>query len=154
MKIAASVKRQYPAKPSIFMLVVAFLVGTLGYGGSCGGDGCGGPPCPTPPPSQNLEIQTWYDLDAVRDNLAGNHTLMNDLDATTAGYQELAGRAATTEAAGTRSGHLSLIVPMTALQELSMGKDTRYVTCLSTAPTKAWWGFSVALQGGASRISA
>jgi hypothetical protein len=43
-----------------------------------------------PPPSQNLEIRTWYDLDDVRNNLAGNHILMNDLDSTTAGYQELA----------------------------------------------------------------
>jgi hypothetical protein len=44
----------------------------------------------TPPPSENLEIRDWYDLDAVRDNLRGNHTLMNDLDSTTAGYEELA----------------------------------------------------------------
>jgi len=42
------------------------------------------------PPSQNLEIQDWYDLDAVRNNLAGNHILMNDLDYTTLGYTELA----------------------------------------------------------------
>jgi hypothetical protein len=42
------------------------------------------------PSSQNLEIQDWYDLDAVRDNLSGQHTLMNDLDSTTAGYEELA----------------------------------------------------------------
>ena len=41
-------------------------------------------------PSQNLEIRDWYDLDAIRNNLAGNHTLMNDLDSTTAGYTELA----------------------------------------------------------------
>jgi len=41
-------------------------------------------------PSQNLEIRTWYDLNAIRDNLNGNHTLMNDLDSTTAGYEELA----------------------------------------------------------------
>jgi len=45
----------------------------------CDGDG-----------SQNLEILDWYDLDAVRDNLSGNYTLMNDLDSTTAGYEELA----------------------------------------------------------------
>jgi hypothetical protein len=43
------------------------------------------------PPSKNLEIRTWYDLDKVRDNLAGNYTLMNDLDSTTAGYEWLAG---------------------------------------------------------------
>jgi len=45
-------------------------------------------------PSKDLEIRTWYDLDAVRRNLSGNHRLMNDLDATTAGYEELAGPAA------------------------------------------------------------
>jgi len=43
-----------------------------------------------PSPSEDLEIRTWYDLDAVRDNLAGTHTLMNDLNSTTAGYTELA----------------------------------------------------------------
>jgi len=40
--------------------------------------------------SQNLEIRTWYDLDAITDNLAGNHILMNDLDSNTDGYEELA----------------------------------------------------------------
>jgi len=44
--------------------------------------------------SENLEIQDWYDLDAVRDNLCGNYILMNDLDSTTPGYTELAGPAA------------------------------------------------------------
>jgi hypothetical protein len=62
--------------------MAALIAGTAGCGG--GGDH-------NPAPSQNLEIRTWYDLDAVRDNMAGNHTLMNDLDSTTAGYQELAG---------------------------------------------------------------
>jgi len=42
-------------------------------------------------PSKDLEIRDWYDLDAVRDNLAGHHRLMNSLDATTPGYDELAG---------------------------------------------------------------
>jgi len=37
-----------------------------------------------------LEIRDWYDLDAIRDNLVGSHTLMNDLDSTTPGYEELA----------------------------------------------------------------
>ena len=40
--------------------------------------------------SGNLAISTWYDLAAVRCNLSNNHTLMNDLDSTTAGYVELA----------------------------------------------------------------
>jgi hypothetical protein len=52
----------------------------------CGADGGTNPP----PASQNLEISTWYDLDEVRNNLAGNHTLMNDLDSSTPGYEELA----------------------------------------------------------------
>jgi len=54
----------------------------------------GPPPAPHPGPSLDLEIRTWHDLDAVRDNLAGHHRLMNDLDATTAGYEELASRSA------------------------------------------------------------
>jgi hypothetical protein len=36
------------------------------------------------------EIHDWYDLDAIRDNLGGSYILMNDLDSTTAGYEELA----------------------------------------------------------------
>jgi len=59
---------------SIFLITVALIAGMAGC----------------VPPSQNLEIQDWYDLDAVRNNLAGNHILMNDLDSTTAGYEELA----------------------------------------------------------------
>jgi len=52
--------------------------------------GCDGDGGYTPPPSQNLEIRNWYDLDDVRYNLAGHYILMNDLDSTTAGYEELA----------------------------------------------------------------
>ncbi len=36
-----------------------------------------------------IEIQDWYDLDAVRDDLYGNYILMNDLDEDTYGYDEL-----------------------------------------------------------------
>jgi hypothetical protein len=36
------------------------------------------------------QIRDWYDLDAVRNNLGGNYILMNDLNSTTAGYEELA----------------------------------------------------------------
>jgi hypothetical protein len=36
------------------------------------------------------EIRDWYELHVIRDNLGGHYLLMNDLDATTAGYQELA----------------------------------------------------------------
>ncbi len=41
-----------------------------------------------------LEIQDWYDLDGVRDDLAGSYLLMNDLDSVTVGYMELASNAA------------------------------------------------------------
>jgi len=41
-----------------------------------------------------VEIQDWYDLDGVRDNLGGSYLLMNDLDSATAGYAELANDAA------------------------------------------------------------
>jgi hypothetical protein len=62
---------------SVFLIAAALIAGMAG--------------CDyTPPPSENLEIRDWYDLDAVRDNLRGNHTLMNDLDSTTQGYEELA----------------------------------------------------------------
>jgi hypothetical protein len=37
-----------------------------------------------------VQIRDWHDLDAVRDNLGGNYILMNDLDSTTVGYEELA----------------------------------------------------------------
>jgi len=41
-------------------------------------------------PSRSLEIRTWYDLDAVRNNLGSHYILMNDLNSTTAGYTEMA----------------------------------------------------------------
>jgi len=40
--------------------------------------------------SPAVEIRDWHDLHAVRDNLSGSYVLMNDLNATTAGYVELA----------------------------------------------------------------
>jgi len=79
MVMLGSKRRNYVARLSIFLITVALVVGIAG----CDGDG-----------SQNLEIQTWYDLDAVRNNLRGHHILMNDLDSTTAGYEELASPAA------------------------------------------------------------
>ena len=81
MKIIFNTRRYYIwARVSVFLIAAALIAGMAGCGG--GGD--------ILPPSKNLEIRTWYDLDAIRDNLAGNHTLMNDLDSTKAGYEELA----------------------------------------------------------------
>jgi hypothetical protein len=67
---------RYLTKFSIFMMTAALIAGMVG--------------CFYGPPSRNLEIRDWYDLDAVRDNLRGHHILMNDLDSTIAGYEELA----------------------------------------------------------------
>ena len=74
------------ARFGVFVTTAALIVGMVGC------DSGEQPPSQNggQPPSQNLEIQTWYDLDAVRHNLAGHHILMNDLDSTTAGYEELA----------------------------------------------------------------
>jgi hypothetical protein len=69
---------QYLLRLSIFLLIAVLVTGMAGCT-----DG-------SYTPSKDLEIRTWYDLDAVRDNLAGHHVLMNDLDSTTLGYDELA----------------------------------------------------------------
>jgi hypothetical protein len=79
--ITASKKHHYLATVSILLVTVVLISGI---------SGCNDHPTP-PCGSQNLEIMTWYDLDAVRDNLCGNHTLMNDLNSSTPGYDELAG---------------------------------------------------------------
>ena len=62
---------------SIFLITLALIAGMIG----CDGDGGY-----NPPPTQNLEIRTWYDLDAVRGNLTGSYVLMNNLDSATPGY--------------------------------------------------------------------
>jgi len=69
----------YVIKVGIFLVTIALIAGMVG----CDGDSY-------TPPSKDLEIRTWYDLDDVRDNLDGDHILMNDLDSTTPGYDELA----------------------------------------------------------------
>jgi hypothetical protein len=71
----------YLARFGIFLTIATLIVGIPVSYGVAGDDNH---------PSQNLEIYTWYDLDAVRDNLDGNHTLMNNLNYTTPGYEELA----------------------------------------------------------------
>jgi len=75
MKIILSSKRyHYLARVSIFLIMVALVAGMVGCG----------------PTSQNLEIRTWYDLDAIRNNLGSSYILMNGLNSTTPGYDELA----------------------------------------------------------------
>jgi len=81
MKTILSSKRDpYLAKFIIFLITVAVIAGMVG--------------CVDHPFGEDLEIETWYDLDAVRNNLDNHHTLVNDLDSTTDGYEELASAAA------------------------------------------------------------
>jgi hypothetical protein len=82
MKIISGSKiRHYAAVVGIFLIMSLLITGIPGSYGVSGND---------PDTSQNLEIWTWHDLDAIRDNLDGHHILMNDLDSTTPGYTELA----------------------------------------------------------------
>ena len=75
MKIILSSKiHHYVKRLSIFLIMAVLIVGMVGCGDT------------TP----TVEIQDWYDLDAIRENLGGSYLLMNDLDSTTAGYEDLA----------------------------------------------------------------
>jgi hypothetical protein len=69
--------RRHVARAGIFLIAVILIAGIQG--------------CTVP---SGVQIRDWYDLDAVRDNLDGNYILMNDLDSTTAGYEDLAGPSA------------------------------------------------------------
>jgi len=42
------------------------------------------------PSSQGIEIRTWYDLDNIRNDMSSDYVLVNDLDSSTVGYDELA----------------------------------------------------------------
>jgi len=80
MKTLSSRRHYYLARIGVLLIMIALIAGMEG--------------CLFPPSSQDLQIRTWYDLEAIRDNLSGHHTLMNDLDSTTAGYEDLAGSTA------------------------------------------------------------
>jgi len=70
--------RNYVARGSIFLITVALVAGMAGCS----------------PFPQHVEIRNWHDLDAIRNDLSGPHRLMNDLDSTTPGYEELASETA------------------------------------------------------------
>ena len=76
--IPALTRADYLVRVSTLLVAVALAAGIA----SCG---------PDVPPPEALEIRDWDDLDAVRGNLTGSYILMNDLDSTTAGYEDLAG---------------------------------------------------------------
>jgi hypothetical protein len=72
---SGSRKRLYLARFDVFLIMAALIAGIMGHGCT---------------PSEGSEIRTWYGLDAIRDDLTGDYTLMNDLDSATPGYQNLA----------------------------------------------------------------
>jgi hypothetical protein len=76
MKILSLRRGHYAV--AISMLSVVLAIAALMAGMS----GCGS--------GSFIEIRTWYDLNYTRNNLNQNCILMNDLDSTTAGYEELA----------------------------------------------------------------
>jgi The GLUG motif len=78
MKTFSYRRRHYAAATSVYLIMLAVL--TLMVGTS----GCNAP-------TAGVQIRDWHDLNAVRNNVDGEFVLMNDLDSTTAGYDELAG---------------------------------------------------------------
>ena len=62
----------------IILLMLALTTGLV----ACPANGTG--------TSHYLEIRTWHDLNAIRQNLGRSYVLLNDLDSTTAGYADLA----------------------------------------------------------------
>jgi hypothetical protein len=78
MKITLSSRRRlYVPTLGIFLITMVLIAGMAG--------------CGQTPPSQTVEIQNWYDLDAVRNNLVGSYVLIENLDDTTDGYDQLVG---------------------------------------------------------------
>ncbi len=73
-------KSNHLTRFGVFLTTATLIAGIAG----CGHEGN------NPPLTQKLEIHTWYDLDAVRDDLDGGYILMKDLNSTTPGYEELA----------------------------------------------------------------
>ncbi|MFC1927783.1 hypothetical protein ACFLW7_04315, partial [Chloroflexota bacterium] len=76
-------KRNYLARFGVFLTTVALVAGMAGCDGS-GSD----------PYADYIRIYDWTELDNIRNNLVAKYVLMNDLDSTTAGYEELANPAA------------------------------------------------------------
>jgi hypothetical protein len=78
MKMPNLRKRYREAANSVLLVVLVMVALT-----TAGTVGCNAP-------SASVEIRNWNDLNAVRNNLGGTFTLMNNLDSTTSGYTELA----------------------------------------------------------------
>jgi len=123
----------HPALLGVLLTAISLMIGALG--------------CDSAP--DYLEMRDWHDLYAVRGNLAGHYLLMNDLDSTTAGYEELAGNTA-----NQGRGWQPIGTPADPLTGLLMVRAMGYLTCSSNALTEVRWAFSLLLIGeGSSRMS-
>jgi len=78
--------KNYLAICLVVILVAAVFVTAIGTGVSVADDSLSGGSVAEDDP---IEIYDWYDLNTTRENLSGNHVLMNDLDEETDGYDEL-----------------------------------------------------------------
>jgi len=72
--IPGSRRRSDIATATVLLIMVALIAGMIG--------------CTLPP----RQIHDWYDLDAIRNNLAGRYRLMNDLHSASPGYWTVASR--------------------------------------------------------------
>jgi len=81
-RIVRSAEGHSIKKIGLLLIIAALIAGMM----SCGET--------RPVTPDFIEVRTWYDLDAIREDMSGSYALMNDLDSTTAGYAELAGMTA------------------------------------------------------------
>ena len=84
--ILSSRRGRHLARFGISLITVALIAGLVGCG----------TPAEEEEEEEEQEIQTWYDLHAIRNDLGGTYFLGNNLDSTTPGYQELASETANT----------------------------------------------------------
>ena len=94
----------------ILLTVVAFVAGMVGCQPAAA-------PGPDPAPSDHIEIRDWHDLDAIRDDLGRAYVLINDLDCTTPGYEELASPTANQGKGWEPIGTAIVLDPFSATQQ-------------------------------------
>ena len=98
--------------------------------------------------SPAVEIRNWHDLDAVRDNLSGSYVLMNDLDATTAGYAELASEAANEGKGWAPIGIYQQDVVLNAFNGTFDGQGYEIRDLFINRPDEDGVGLFLAVEGG------
>jgi hypothetical protein len=98
---------------------------------------------------QGQPIRTWYDLDAIRNNLGGNYVLMNNLDSTTAGYAALASNKANGGAGWQPIGNLTEYYEPTGFEGAFDGQEHQIKDLSINRPDELAVGlFAVVDNGG------